>query len=125
MKRITVLSIPLMFSCTFLFAQEPNSSDSLFIVTYTTGPAWVSDKSPGDQAYFKEHSGNLSAWRKEGIIKFGARYADKGIIFITAKSMQAARERIDGDPGVANGLFRADIQKLQPFYYGCVEKTRP
>lgn len=52
------------------------------------------------------------------------RYADKGIIFVAAQSLAAARERIEGDPAVKNGLFRADIQRLQPFYYGCVEKSR-
>ena len=105
------------------FAQQaPVKSDSLFIVTYTTGPSWVKEKSPGEQTYFKEHSANLGSWRKEGLIKFGARYAEKGIIFLSAPTLAAARERIGSDPAVANGLFVADVQRLQPFYYGCIDK---
>lgn len=106
-------------------AQDSQPPDSLFIVTYTTGPAWDSTKPPNEQAKFKEHSANLSAWRKAGIIRFGARFADKGIIFLTERSLQAARERITGDQGVASGLFVADVQPLSPFYYGCIEKAKP
>lgn len=106
-------------------AQEAQPADSLFIVTYTTGPAWAAGKSPGEQTHFKEHSANLSAWRKEGLIKFGARYTDKGIIFISAPTLKAIRQRIEGDPAVSSGLFVADVQRLQPFYYGCIEKSKP
>ena len=103
---------------------EGSKPDSLFIVTYTLGPSWDAALPPGSQPHFKEHSANLGAWRKEGLIRFGARYADKGIIVITAPTMQALRTRIEGDPAVANGVFRADIQPLQPFYEGCVEKPK-
>jgi hypothetical protein len=98
--------------------------DSLFIVTYTLGPSWDAALPPGSQPHFKEHSASLGAWRKEGLIRFGARYADKGIIVIAAPTMLALRTRIEGDPAVASGVFRADIQPLQPFYEGCVEKPK-
>ena len=121
----TLLSIPLfMFTSSVVAQTSPAAGDSLFIVTYTTGPAWDSSKAPGEQSNFKEHSANLGAWRKEGAIKFGARYGDKGIIFIAGVSGAAIRERILGDPGVSSGLFRADIQKLSPFYFGCIEKPQ-
>lgn len=124
MKCLVLLSCLSMISL-FVQAQEsPVAPDSLFIVTYTTGPSWDAKKSPGDQLYFKEHSTNLGTWRKEGLIKFGARYGDKGIIFISGATMSAVRERILNDPAVVNGLFLADIKKLSPFYYGCVEKTK-
>lgn len=104
-------------------AQNAPASDSLFIVTYTTGPTWDASKPPGEQVHFKEHSANLGAMRKEGLIKFGARYADKGMIVVAAKSFAAAKERILADPGVVSGLFKATIDRLQPFYSGCIEKT--
>lgn len=108
-----------------VYAQSQASTDSLFIVTYVTGPAWDASKAPNEQANFKEHSANLSAWRKEGAIRFGARYADKGIIFLAAASLKAARERIASDQGVSGGLFVAEVQPLMPFYYGCIEKAKP
>ena len=40
-------------------AQETKPADSLYIVTYTTGPAWDASKAPHEQPYFKEHSANL------------------------------------------------------------------
>lgn len=57
-------------------------ADSLYIVTFTTGSSWDFSKRPDQQVYFKEHSANLSRMRKEGKIRLGARYADKGIIVI-------------------------------------------
>jgi len=101
-------------------AQAP--TDSLYIVTYTTGSAWDSVKAPQEQRYFAEHSRNLAALRKTGIIKMGARYAEKGIIIIAAPSGKVAYELIHADEAVANHLFNADIQKFNVFYDGCITK---
>jgi len=106
----------------FVYAQSP--PDSLYIVTYTTGSAWDASKQPNEQSWFKEHSANLSKLRKDGIIKAGARYADKGIIVVTAKSLIAAREVIFADTAVMNKLFVADVQKLNVFYEGCLERPK-
>jgi hypothetical protein len=121
--KILFLALALAASSLVVKAQNQQTpADSLFIVTYTTGPAWQTNKAPGEQIHFKEHSANLGAWRKEGFITFGARYGDKGIIFVKAPSGAMVRERILSDPAVAQGLFRAAIEPLKPFYYGCVEK---
>lgn len=98
--------------------------DSLYIVTYTTGSLWDTAKAPQEQTYFKEHSANLARMRKEGTIKLGARYADKGIIVIHARTLAAAKELIHADVAVANKLFSADIQKFNLFYEGCVERPK-
>jgi hypothetical protein len=97
------------------YAQTP-PPDSLYIVTYTTGSSWDASKKPGEQTYFKEHSANLSSLRKAGTIKFGARYTDKGIIVIVARSLKDAKDLINADLAVANKLFDADVQKLSVFY---------
>lgn len=96
--------------------------DSLYIVTYTTGPSWDQSKAPGDQPYFKEHSQHLSSLRKAGVITMGARYAEKGIIVIKAKSLSHAQEIVTSDQAIANQLFNTDVQKLSVFYPGCVER---
>ncbi len=106
-------------------AQETKPADSLYIVTYTTGSLWDKSKQAYEQSYFKDHSANLSKLRKEGVITAGARYADKGIIFIKATSMAVARDFILNDPAVVNKLFEADIQKVSVFYNGCIEKPKP
>jgi hypothetical protein len=119
-----------MKSFLFLFLLVSSGSyaqtgaDSLFIVTYTVGSLWNETKQPNDQLHFKEHSANLSNLRKEGIIKAGARYGDKGMIVIAAKSITKAREIILNDVAVINKLFTADIQKLNVFYEGCLERPK-
>jgi hypothetical protein len=121
--KLPFMTLALIASPMFANAQNQQApTDSLFIVTYTTGPAWQTSKSPGEQLHFKEHSANLGAWRNEGFITFGARYGDRGIIFVKAPSGARVRERIFSDPAVAQGLFHAAIEPLKPFYYGCIEK---
>lgn len=121
MKTILFLLITGM-SCHV--AAQQQSTDSLFMVTYTMGTAWDTAKPPHEQPYFKEHSANLGKLRKEGVIKAGARYADKGMIFISAATLQQAQEIIFGDPAVIHKLFVADVQRLNVFYDGCIEKPK-
>ena len=123
MKKL-LLSAIVACMATMTSAQEIKPADSLYIVTYATGTLWDASKQVYEQPYFKDHSANLGKLRKEGVITAGARYADKGIIFIKAKSMLAARELILTDPAVVNKLFTADIQKVSVFYEGCLEKPK-
>lgn len=117
------LSFLLLMCLGSVIAQDVKP-DSLYIVTYTTGPTWDVAKPPNEQPYFKEHSANLSKLRKDGVITAGARYADKGIIFIKAPTLQAAKEIVLADQAVASKLFNADVQKLNVFYDGCIEKLK-
>lgn len=123
MKKLLLLAVAACIT-SLVNAREIKPADSVYLVTYTTGPVWDNAKQPYEQPFFKEHSANLSKLRKEGVITAGARYADKGIIFIKAKSMLAARELVLTDPAVINKLFVADIQKLSVFYEGCIEKVK-
>jgi uncharacterized protein YciI len=114
MKLIISLGVLLLCSC--LATAQDTKADSLYIVTYTTSTAWDASKPPAQQIGFKEHSARLSELRKAGPIKFGARYAEKGMIVIAAVNLQAAKEIINADPAVVNKLFNADVQKLRVFY---------
>lgn len=100
------------------------AADSLYIVTYTTGPSWDANKPPHEQLHFKDHSARLGQLRKEGIIRFGARYAEKGMIIISASTREAASEIIHNDQAVVNRLFEVDVQKLNIFYDGCLERKK-
>ena len=123
MKKLLLLAMAACIA-SLVNAQEMNPADSLYIVTYTTGSLWDNTKQPYEQPFFKDHSANLSKLRKEGVITAGARYGDKGIIFIKTKSMLAAREFVLTDPAVVNKLFVADIQNVFVFYDGCIEKRK-
>jgi hypothetical protein len=120
--KVTFTFIAVLIVTTVYGQGELKAVDSLYMVTYTTGPAWDNSKSPNDQPYFKEHSSRLARLRKDGVIKFGARYGNKGSIGITAKNFQAAKEIVFGDPAVINKLFDVDVQKLNIFYEGCLAK---
>ena len=117
--KASCLTLILILIAFVLKAQSAEKLDSLYNVTYTTGPSWDVSKSPNEQAYFKEHSANLSKWRKEGIVQLGARYANKGMIILKAPSLQAAKELVLKDEGVIYKLFEADVQKFNVFYQGC------
>jgi uncharacterized protein YciI len=96
------------------FAQEPASS--LFIVPFETGPSWDKSLAPAEQPAFKEHSANLNRLRKEGVIVFGARYDDLGLIVLESDSLDAAKAMVDADPGVRSGVFVYRISPLRVFY---------
>ncbi len=109
-----------------LFSQTPPAAaaDSLFIVSYTTGPGWQAAKPPQEQTYFKEHSQHLQQLRKDGLIKAGARYSDKGIIIVSAASLGAARALVDKDLAIQHALFHAEVHKFNVFFEGCLERQR-
>ena len=89
---------------------------SLFIVEYTKGSTWEADKDFSLQKYASEHSKHLETLRKQGIIHFGARYAEKGIVFIAAMSLENAKSIVNSDPAVINKMFVASINDLTVFY---------
>jgi hypothetical protein len=93
-------------------------------VTYSTGSSWDISKSAKEQPYFREHSARLGQLRKDGVIRFGARYGDKGMIVIAAATFFNAKEIIFNDQAVINKLFSADVQKLSIFYDGCLERKK-
>ena len=81
-------------------------------------------KGPNEQPYFKEHSARLGQLRKYRVIKAGARFGEKGLIVITATSLISAKEIIVANVAVINKLFNAEVEKLNVFYDGCLERPK-
>ncbi|MEQ8425208.1 MAG: hypothetical protein RIA63_10900 [Cyclobacteriaceae bacterium] len=94
----------------------------IILFALAIGPGWDHSKTPNEQPHFATHSKHLSALRKDGVIKMGARAGEKGIIIFSAKTIDAAKEIINNDIAVQEGLFVTDIQKFNVFYPGCVER---
>ncbi len=108
---------------TAIVSAEPSPpADRLFIVHFSTGPAWAAGKAPQEQPRFGEHGANLARLRKEGRIALGARFAEKGMIVVRFPTEEAARAEIAADPGVMAGTFVFDIAELRTFYDGCLER---
>ena len=105
-------------------AQTAIPSDSLYVVTYSLGERWDLSKAPNEQPYFNEHGARLGQLRKDGVIRFGARYADKGMVVIAARNHAIAKEIIQADVAVQNKLFNVDVQRLNIFYDGCLERKK-
>lgn len=94
----------------------------LFIVQFSTGPAWKEGVPFSQQTHAQEHSANLQRLRAEGTLLFGGRYADKGLIIIRSISDATAREEIEQDPAVTSGVFTYELALLDPFYEGCITR---
>ena len=99
--------------------------DALFIVTFSTGPAWTAGKPPAEQPEFAAHGANLQRLRREGRIALGGRYADKGMIVARFPSEAAARQELAADPGVKAGTFTFEMAELPPFFEGCLDAAAP
>lgn len=95
-------------------AAEPTSP--LFVVHFQTGPQWKPGVAPQEQQGFADHSANLGKLRKDGVIAFGARYEELGMVVIRATSLDAARALIAEDPGVRAGIFEYRVAALNVFY---------
>ncbi|MEO8187414.1 MAG: hypothetical protein ABI580_08660 [Burkholderiaceae bacterium] len=89
---------------------------SLFVVHFETGPSWNKSLAPAEQPSFREHSANLNRLRKDGVIMFGARYGDLGMIFLKTDTLDAAKALMDADPGLRSGIFAYRIAPLRVFY---------
>lgn len=97
---------------------EPEAG--LFIVHFSTGPAWEAERPFHEQPYAAEHSRNLRHLREAGDLLLGARYADQGMIVLRAADEAAARALVERDPAVRAEVFQYRIDRFHPFYGGCV-----
>ncbi len=116
--RIALMSalLSLALVCGNALAQEPTKPPPLFLVHFETGPNWNPDLPPPEQTGFGEHSANLGRLRGEGVIAFGARYGELGMIIVKADSEAEARALMEADPGVKAGIFRFRLDALRVFY---------
>ncbi len=107
---ISILIFPLFASA------NDNKPEPLFIVHFETGTNWNKSLAPSEQPKFKEHSANLNHLRTDGVIKFGARYSEFGVIILKSKSLETATALLKEDPGVQAGIFIFKIKRLNVFY---------
>jgi uncharacterized protein YciI len=101
-------------------APAPVTPSPLYAAIFKTGPKWDAAKAPNEQAFFREHSANLAKLRAAGTIVMGARYADIGLVVVTAATEADARQLFESDPSIAGGTFTIDVQRFSVFYPGFV-----
>jgi uncharacterized protein YciI len=98
----------------------PPPAPTLFAGIFTTGPKWDSAKPPADQPFFREHSANLARLRAAGRVVMGARYADVGLVVVSASNEAEARALFEADPSIAAGTFTLNVHRFSVFYPGTV-----
>jgi uncharacterized protein YciI len=98
---------------------EPVTAE-VFAVVFRTGPSWDKSKSPGEQAFFADHSKNLRDLRAEGRLILGGRFSDQGLVLLRAATLEEARGLVARDSSVKNGVFQAEVHPFRAFLPGCV-----
>lgn len=125
--RISALLLGLAASLTSVVAQVPASPPPapLHAAVFKTGPEWDPAKPPNEQTFFREHSANLAKLRAAGTIVMGARYADVGLVIVSAASEADARKLFEADPSISAGTFALEVHRFSVFYPGMVGTPAP
>ena len=97
MRTVTATLVAAVLATALVIAQSPAPAPAapLYAAIYKTGPKWDAAKPPNEQAFFREHSANLAKLRAAGTIVMGARYADIGLVVVTAANVDDARAAQD------------------------------
>jgi uncharacterized protein YciI len=122
-KTAIAASIAAAVLLTALMAAQtppPAPLSPLYAAVFKTGAKWDAAKAPNEQPFFREHSANLAKLRAAGAIVMGARYADIGLVVVTAATEAEARRLFDADPSIAAGTFTLDVHRFSVFYPGYV-----
>ena len=107
-----LLALTLLFAGSGLCGQ-PASPPRMFAVRLTTGPAWDTAKSPGEQAGMREHSANIARMRREGALVLGARFGEVGLLVLRVPDEAAVQAQLAPDPAIAAGVFKAQGVALE------------
>lgn len=108
-----------------LAASAPAIELPLFAVEIRTGAKWDLARPAQEQPFFREHSANLKRLRDAGALVMGARYGDKGLVVLAAPSEVAARAMLDEDPSFKAEIFRYEVNAMNVFYPGHLQRRRP
>jgi hypothetical protein len=97
----------------------------LFAAEIKVGPNWDAAKPAHEQRFFKEHSLNLRRLREAGHLVMGARYSDKGLVVLSAATIEDARALLAPDPSFGAGVFAYELHPFNVFYPGTLQGRRP
>lgn len=120
---ILILLLPPIASAAGDQSPPPAAGSGLYLVEFTTGPGWRAEVPPPEQTGFREHSANLQRLRTSGLLLFGARYGDKGVILLRLPDEAAVHAELAADPAIRAGVFNAAVHEFRPFYPGEVPAT--
>lgn len=129
--RTSLLLVGLALSLASAFAQTPaprspaTAPAPLYAAVFKTGPTWDPAKPPNEQTAFRDHSAHLARLRAAGTIVIGARYADVGLVVVSAANETEARQLFEADPSISAGTFALEVYRFSVFYPGTVGTPAP
>lgn len=118
MLRRFFLSCLLLAPTALLTLHAQPAVEKLFAARFVTGPMWAAGQPVSEQQFFREHSAHLAKLRHDGVIQFGARYGDTGLIVVRAADAGAARRLFADDPSLGAGTFALTVDPFSAFYAG-------
>jgi hypothetical protein len=116
--RLLALALLLSAGASAQTPAVPPAAPKLFAVRLTMGPAWDPAKSPNEQAGMREHSANIARMRREGVLVFGARFGEVGLMVLRVPDESAARAQFEADPTFTTGTFKVQVDEYRPFAHG-------
>lgn len=121
--RLTLL-LALALTTTRLFAADPAPpAEKLFAVQFTLGPGWDATKPFPEQKHIAEHSANLNRLWNEGVIVYGGRHGEVGLVVMRGADEAAIRAELAKDPSLAAGTFKAAVEEYRPFFRGAARSV--
>ena len=105
-------------------AMQASQKPALFAVRFQPGAGWDKSKPPAEQTGFASHSANLQRLRRDGRVVLGGRFADLGLIVVSASDLAAAREFFTADETIAAKVFSIQIDQWSTIFEGCTSVQR-
>jgi uncharacterized protein YciI len=120
MNRATILVLiafaPLIVIATTRAQTKPSDQPKLhtFAIIYAPGPNWIQGRSIFDQDLM-QHAQYMQKLLDQGKLELGGPFSDStgGMAIIDATDPTAARNIMENDPAILNGIFTA---KVHPWF---------
>ena len=83
-----------------------------YVVLYTRGENWVEGKSVYEQKLM-DHGNFMAGLLKDGKLVISGPFTDStgGMLVMKAENKEEVAKLIETDPGVTNGVFKAEIKE--------------
>jgi uncharacterized protein YciI len=119
---VLALTATLPAACTSQRTAEPRDTNAPAVslsegeylaVVLSPGPAWNAARGRDEQAGMMEHRAYMRSLFERGDILFGGPFVDRmgGVAVYRTKSREEAERLANGDPGVRDGLIRAEVTR--------------
>ncbi|MGH9867050.1 MAG: YciI family protein [Candidatus Polarisedimenticolia bacterium] len=115
-RHLTLLSVPLPFALLAVTAGTVHAEltgELYFVVLLKAGPSWTPDMTPEIEKLQQAHLDNIRKLHDAGKLVLAGPFLDdgdlRGMLVLTAATLEEARQVAGTDPMVKSGRLLADI----------------